>query len=45
MMLNNNMLAINQTRIIIEILHNVIAICIQYFFKYCNNIAVIFYFC
>ena len=34
----NNMLAINKIRIIIERLHNVIVICMQYFFKYCNNI-------
>ena len=34
----NNILAINRTRIIIEILHNVIATCMQYF----SNIAAIF---
>jgi len=39
MMLNshNNMLAINRTKIIIEILHNVRAICMQYFSKYYSN--------
>ena len=36
----NNMLAINKIRIIIERLHNVIVICMQYL-----NIATIFYFC
>jgi len=33
------MSAVNRTRIIIEILHNVIAICMQYF----SNIAAMFY--
>ncbi len=37
-MLSNNMLIINKTKIIIEILHNIIAICMQYFSKYCRNI-------